>query len=205
MKPSRYFIAEIAQIKALAAPTRQEILDTLESNGPSTVARLGALLGRAPDSLYHHIRILVKVGLVRRVDPAPETTARGAIYELPGHAMSIAYRLRDRAMAEAIAAVARAMSRISYQDFERALNRGDAIVEGPQRNLRSTRKKAWLDTSQIEAINRHFHAIFSIMSTWQQPGNDARLHAVTFMMSPIEDRQDGGPPGGADDEEPEQA
>ncbi len=194
MKPSNYSIAETEQVKALAAPTRQEILDTLESNGPATVATLGELLGRAPDSLYHHIRILLRAGLVRRVEPAPGTSPRGAVYDLPGYAMSIAYRLEDPAMTEAIGAVVRSMSRISYHDFARALARRDAVVEGAQRNLRSARKKAWLDASQIEAINRHFHAIFSIMSTWHQPGAETKLHAVTFMMSPIGGHQDGGAP-----------
>jgi len=201
MKPSVYLIAEPDQIKALAAPTRQEILDTLESNGPATVARLGLLLGRAPDSLYHHIRILLQVGLIRRVDPAPGTSPRGAVYDLPGHAMSISYRLKDPAMTEAVGAVVRAMSRISYHDFERALSRGDAVVQGPQRNLRSARKKAWLDASQIEAINRHFQAIFSIMATWHRPGAETKLHAVTFMMSPIGGHQGGSAPSLAGDEE----
>ena len=58
MKPSAYLISDAKQVAILAAPTRQEILDTLESSGPTTVAKLGALLGRAPDSLYHHLKIL---------------------------------------------------------------------------------------------------------------------------------------------------
>ena len=204
MKTSRYFIADIAQVKALASPTRQEIIDTIESNGPSTVSRLGALLGRAPETLYHHIRILLRVGLVCRVEAGPGSASRGAVYDLPGHAMSIAYRLEDPAMTAAIGDVARAMSRIASQDFERALARGDAVVEGPLRNLRSARKKAWLDDSQVEAINRHFHAIFSIMSNWDPPSSGVRLHAVTFMMSPIEDLHDGVVPTGTNRNEPTQ-
>jgi DNA-binding transcriptional ArsR family regulator len=185
MKPSAYLISEKSQVRALAAPTRQEILDTLESNGPATVATLGALLGRAPDSLYHHIRILNRTGLIHRIESTQSTSPRGAVYDLPGRSMKIAYKLRDPAMRNAICAVVRAMTKISYLDFERALARGEVVVEGPGRNLRSSRKKAWLDLTQIEEINRHFLAIVSIMSAQHRPGGNAKLHAVTFMMSPL--------------------
>jgi DNA-binding transcriptional ArsR family regulator len=190
MKPSVFLIAETSQARALAAPTRQEILDTLESSGPATVATLGALLDRAPDSLYHHIRILRRAGLIHRTESVQGTTVRGAVYDLPARSMRIAYELRDPAMGSAICAVARAMTRISYLDFKRALTKGEAVVEGPGRNLRSTRKKAWLDSTQIEEINRHFQAIVDIMSTPHPPSSKAKVHAVTFMISPVESRPD---------------
>jgi hypothetical protein len=52
MKPTENengLISQVRQVRALAAPTRQEILDTLELVGPATVAVIGAALGSAHD------------------------------------------------------------------------------------------------------------------------------------------------------------
>jgi len=53
-----------AQVRALIAPARQEIVDVLDATGPCPVAQVAALLGRPADALYHHFRRLLKVGLV---------------------------------------------------------------------------------------------------------------------------------------------
>ena len=57
-------VRERAQIEALASPARQEVADGLQAIGPCSIADLADLLGRAPDSLYYHVRKLEKVGLV---------------------------------------------------------------------------------------------------------------------------------------------
>src|SRR5262245_53730502 len=53
-----------AQLQALASPVGQELLDGLDAAGPCAISDLAARLGRAPDSLYFHVRELVRVGLV---------------------------------------------------------------------------------------------------------------------------------------------
>jgi DNA-binding transcriptional ArsR family regulator len=178
-------IDRVEQIRALAAPTRQEIVDALEISGPTTVAALGAMLHRAPDSLYHHIKILLRVGLIRKVKTRPTAFTRQAVYGLPGRRMRMVYDLENRVTTEAVNAVVRSMSRISYRDFERATNRGEATVDGPRRNLRGARMKGMLDAAQIKEINRLYERIVAIMAAPPRDRGQAKLHAITFLMSPL--------------------
>jgi predicted transcriptional regulator len=55
-------IAGARQIRALASPIRQDILDALTAIGPCSVSELAAAIGRPADGLYYHIRHLLKAG-----------------------------------------------------------------------------------------------------------------------------------------------
>lgn len=181
-----YLIKRLDQIRALVAPTRQEIVDALEIVGPAPVSAIAAVLGRAPDSLYHHIRVLVRVGLVRRVDTRVRGRTRGAVYDLAGHDMTIAYDLANRSKRDALNALIRGMSRIASRDFERAAETERAVVEGPRRNLRGARMVGLLEGRQLEEINRLYQRIAEILATPPRNRSEAVFHAVTFQISPLE-------------------
>lgn len=181
-----YLIKRLDQIKALVAPTRQEIVDALEIVGPAPVAAIAAVLGRAPDSLYHHIRVLLRVGLVRQVDTRVRGRTREAVYDLSGQDMTIAYDLTDRSKREALKALIRAMSRIAGRDFERAVDSRRVIVEGPRRNLRGARMVGLLDGRQLKELNLLYQRIAEILATPPRDRARAGFHAVTFQISPLE-------------------
>ena len=53
MSPSKQAgISSVEQLAALESWVCQEIADTVEAAGPSSVADMARLLGRRPDSLY---------------------------------------------------------------------------------------------------------------------------------------------------------
>jgi DNA-binding transcriptional ArsR family regulator len=182
-------IERLDQIRALIAPTRQEIVDALEIVGPAPVAAIAGVLGRAPDSLYHHIRVLVGVGLVREVETRVRGRVREAVYELAGHDMTIGYDLADAAKREALNALVRGMSRIARRDFERASEKGEAVVEGPRRNLRGARMVGLLDGEQLEELGRLYARIAAIMASPPRERTRAEFHAVTYLISPLDRRQ----------------
>lgn len=180
-----FVIKRLDQIKALVAPTRQEIVDALETVGPAPVSAIAACLGRAPDSLYHHIRVLVEVGLVRKVDSRIRGRTREAVYDLAGHDMRIDYDLADRAKCEALKALIRGMSRIARRDFDRAVEGGRAAVKGTRRNLRGARMVGLLDDSQLEELNRLYGRIAELLFSPPRDPAAAEFHAVTFLVSPL--------------------
>src|ERR1043166_5091224 len=54
------------RIVTLASPVRLSIVHTLEGIGPCSVATLARVLGVAPDSLYYHLRLLERRGLITK-------------------------------------------------------------------------------------------------------------------------------------------
>ncbi len=63
--PATYIVRRADQRAALTSPLRLEILEHFLVAGPAAVDEIAARIGRAPDSLYYHLRMLVKVGLLR--------------------------------------------------------------------------------------------------------------------------------------------
>jgi predicted transcriptional regulator len=57
-------ITRLDQMTVLASPVRQELLDVLARMGTVSLAEVAAALGRAPDGLYYHARLLHRAGLV---------------------------------------------------------------------------------------------------------------------------------------------
>src|SRR5262245_6928366 len=89
--PSPQPIRRPRQIRALASPLRQEILDVLESLGPSTIAALAQRLARRPDSLYFHVRKLEGLGLLTRSGVTGSGRGEAALYDVPGRPMQLIY------------------------------------------------------------------------------------------------------------------
>ena len=52
------------QIRVLMAPVRMEIVEALMALGSSSARRLAEYLGRAPESLYYHLKLLRGIGIV---------------------------------------------------------------------------------------------------------------------------------------------
>src|SRR5258708_23441653 len=68
------------QLAALAAASRQEIVDVLEQMGTVSVAELAAALYRPADALYFHLRALTRVGLVRKAGARARPDGEEALY-----------------------------------------------------------------------------------------------------------------------------
>ncbi|MFH2001713.1 MAG: helix-turn-helix domain-containing protein, partial [Planctomycetota bacterium] len=61
----RHIIKETEQRTALRTPLRFQIISTIEQLEACSVNEIAPHVGMAPESLYYHIKKLVKAGLVR--------------------------------------------------------------------------------------------------------------------------------------------
>ncbi len=170
-----------AQVRALIAPARQEIVDVLESAGPCSVSTLAALVGRPADALYHHLRRLVRVGLVRETERRKQGRQVFAMYDLCMRPMRISYdapvRRRD------IARVFAAAQRMSWREFSRALEAETGVTEGPRRTLWGSRAKGWATPERLTRINRLLAEVNEIVRTGG-PIAGAVPIAMSFVLSP---------------------
>lgn len=77
-----YVVRRPEELRALASPVRQELVEAMGALQPCTVARLGEHLGRLPVSLYYHLRKLEDVGLVVEAGRRPTERGDEALYRL---------------------------------------------------------------------------------------------------------------------------
>lgn len=180
---SGYAIESPAAVRALASPVRQEIVDAVTAAGPCTIAQLGKHLGRAPDSLYFHVRRLVAVGLLVERDAQRRGRHVAAVYDVPGRPMRVAYA--SRVPARSIQSVVKGALRLGMRDFERAFSLSNAAVEGPGRNLWGGRAKGWVSEAEAREINAHIDRIMDIIHAGR-PGKGRRQQSFSFVLAPVQ-------------------
>lgn len=187
MSRNRRLLRKPAELRAISHVARVEIIETLQLHGPSTVAEIGERLGRAADSLYHHLRILVSSGLVGREAERAGSGRRAAVYELSsiGFVAELAPSAK-RSFREAFGAASSAVLRTVARDVEREVHAPDARSSGPARNLEVQRRKVQLTPSALRELNRHVDAIHRLLDDNAKQPNGARFTFTTVLVRPAD-------------------
>ncbi|MBC7791227.1 MAG: helix-turn-helix transcriptional regulator [Anaerolineae bacterium] len=180
-----FYIRELAQMRAIISPARDEILDAVAANGPCTVTGLGEFLGRKPDSLYHHIRVLRKVGLLLETFSTNFQGRATAVYDVPGRPIFLRYDLRDPRKVRAVTAYAGSAVRIAHRRFAQGFKSGHPVVSGTARNLWAARWRGWLTMTELRESNVLLNRLVELHRTGGSRGSgEARLYDFTYVVSP---------------------
>lgn len=177
-----YVIRSKPQMRALAASTRQEIVDMIPRLGTVSVAQLATALRRPADSLYYHLRILKRVGLVLTAGSRFVNGRREVLFRAVARELSLCYELGNKGNANEVNAIIASMLRLGIRDFRNSFKVGEASVSGPDRELWALRRTAWLSHKQIVKVNRYLHQLMREMAAAERRG---RLYAVTVVLTPL--------------------
>lgn len=180
-----YIIRSRKQLDALKAAARQELLDVLSSMGTVSVAELAVALDKPADSLYYHLRILQKAGLVVEDGTREDAGHNERLYRAVASDLRLAYRPGPQGNAEMITPIVDSMLRLTSRDFKAAFTDATTVVEGPQRELWATRTTGWLTEQQVEELNQHLASMQQ--TTVSSPPRDGgeRLYALTMVLTPL--------------------
>lgn len=184
--PRRGLLESPLQIAVLASPVRQEIVDTLENlGGEAPVADVAMQLGRPADSIYYHLKQLVRGGLLEeRPDNGDGRGRRYRTVAGRGQRISLRYRPGLDGNAEAVARVTGGLLRTAKRDFERALRSGDAVVEGEHRDLWAARTKGWVGETELAEINRLLTRLSELLHQPRTTRRD-RLVSLAYVLAPV--------------------
>ena len=177
-------IKDLRQIRLLASPVRQAIVDTLETSGALSAAGLAAILGYPADALYHHLRLLTRAGFLTSVGRAGKVGRPGAVFALRLKPTRLHYDPSDRQNRSAVTAVVASMLREATRTFARGMLRRP-VVEGRRRNLWAGRRTGWLTPSELQELNTLLGRIIQLMEQGTPGREKARLYAMTFALSPF--------------------
>ena len=183
-KKNRYEIKDPAQIRALESPMRQEIVDAITAIGPCSITELASYLGRAADSLYFHVKKLVKVRLVQEVERRKEGRHESAIYAMPGRSARIVY---SSPMKKSIRKVVAGALRLSLREFNLGLAEKNPTFSGTHRSLWGGRAKGWLSKDDLAEVNRLLEQLSQIMCR-SEPGHDRQVYSLGWVFAPAQVR-----------------
>lgn len=185
VKSQVYPIRGGKQLAALAAATRQEIVDVLEQMGTVSVAELAAALGRPADALYFHLRALTRVGLVRDAGYRARPGGKEALYRTVAPELRLEYEPRNAANRKGVSTIVTSMLRLAARDFKRSFQPGNVVVSGAHRELWALRKVGRLSPAQLARLNQSINGLVEKVSA---PRGQGRLYAVTLILTPLDHR-----------------
>jgi DNA-binding transcriptional ArsR family regulator len=180
-----YILRSRKQLATLKAAARQELLDVLSSMGTVSVAELAAALGKPADSLYYHLRILQKAGLVVEDGTRQEAGHSERLYRAIASDLRLAYTPGLKGNAEVVTPIVDSMLRLTSRDFKAAFENETTVVQGPQRELWAARTTGWLTEQQVEELNRHLASMRQITVSSPPRDEGERLYALTMVLTPL--------------------
>ncbi len=68
------------QMRIYASPVRQRIIASLMARGHGSILEIASDMGRRPDTLYHHVRLLLKHGMIIKTGERIAGKNREAVY-----------------------------------------------------------------------------------------------------------------------------
>ena len=178
-------------IGALAAPARQEIVDTLEAlGGEASVVELAQQLGRPADGLYYHLRLLCKAGLLDELTGRNQAGRGERRYRIAGRSaraktpLRLVYEPADRKNRVAVRRVVDGMLRIAGRDFAAAIASPDVVVDGARRELWAARGKGWVSATDLEEVNRLLQRLTDMLRQPRRGAGD-QLVSLCFVLAPV--------------------
>jgi len=181
---SRSLIAGRAQLRALASPARQEILDLLVRTGPASASTLSRMVGRPADGLYYHLRELLRVGLVREAGAEDGAGRKAVIYRASHREPALDHDAAPGGNSTDVTAIVASMLRLGIRDFKRGAALPGVRTREPGRELWALRVTGRLDAADLRAINRRIHGIRKAVGSRPR----GKLYAITILLAPLEHR-----------------
>ncbi len=186
--PQTFVVSKPHQLRELASPVKQVILDALAAaKEPRTMRELAEDVNRAADSLYYHMRSLVKSGLVIDAGTRLENGKQVAVYTAAAKRFRIKYDFGIPRFKQIMQSIFAATIRLAKRNFERGLELDNVRFGTKNRNLYMTRMEAWLSKQHLAEINRRIEEINEIMVDNCQPSAGERC-TVFVCLAPLAEK-----------------
>lgn len=183
-------ISDPKQLAALTSPVRVELLENLGLWGPCSVAELAQRMGRAPDSLYYHVRKLASLGLIASAGERAGAGRPEALYELPARVIEIERYSDGEARAQTSKAI-HSVLRLAGRELDEALDDEEILDEGPKRRLYGRRLHGHVTWGAIAEVNRligEIETVFARETLKKRRGSQGI--ALTLMLAPTRIRKE---------------
>lgn len=144
----------------MGSPVRQSIIAVLRALGSASISEIAGELDRKPDRLYHHVRLLVKCGLLVRSGERVSGKNREALYSTRPEIYAVDPQQQSGAYVRAQSKVFSVMLFDAAKQYRRAIENGRGDVSLAETlNVRLTEPQAdWL-RSEIHRIVDHVRGL----------------------------------------------
>lgn len=179
--------------RALASPLRLEVVGLFSSGEELSISDMAHMMGRPSTSLYHHVGILEKAGVLRVSGERPKGKRHEKLYAPSSERVELELEQNDEEARDQLAKVLRAAFRSATKDFETVLRTEELCTEGPERNLIAYRLHLRCGNDFLIRLNKQLDALASLLTEQttapREPSPDDKFLSLTLAMLPIPGRQ----------------
>jgi len=188
-RPKTYWINDRAQVEAVTHPTRHEIVDRLCALGPMSVREIAHTLRRKLTSVYHHIKLLEKVGLIEVVRSSSAERGRPFIvYRAIAPRVRLARAQGEPKLRAPMTKWAKMATAQAASEYAKALSNPNARIEGGKRNLWLFRVVSTPSPKRLERMNKLLDELAELAWT-PDPKPGPQLSIGWFVMPLDRDAQ----------------
>jgi len=181
-----YWIIRREQVEALASSVRMDICDRLAALGPMTVRELSDALGRQPTSIYHHLKDMIDVGLVKSSEKVGARGRPGMVYETVAPRMRAARAIEFEENHDAIARGARVVANTMAKEYAEAIGQEESTPFGAARNHWLFRVVAAPSAERLARINTLLDELAELV--WTPDPKPGPLISIGWFLSPLKKR-----------------
>lgn len=184
-----YWITRREQYECLMSARRMDIIDLLANTGARSVREIASLLGVKPSSLYHHIELLLDVGLIELAGSRLVNRRQEKLYQTPRASLKYGLKFDDPLAFALYSRIGDVQARQSAKDLRRGLKTQAVVADGPGKNTWIFRLVGSPDPEALAKINSHIEEIAKLF--WDSAGQDNGLVVMSAIMAPVPSPEDG--------------
>jgi len=181
-----------AQRTALASPLRLELLGLFTNPGSLAIAEMAELMSRSAGSLYHHVGLLEKAGLLKRTGTRPKGKRHEALYRPTADRFELDSSGADEDVVKITVKTVASAFRMVERDLAAALVSDQSKIEGPQRNMFVTRMHIRTSPRTLARINKLIFALEELLTSEvvksQKPSASDQHLSLTLALLPLKGR-----------------
>ncbi|MFG0319105.1 MAG: helix-turn-helix domain-containing protein [Planctomycetota bacterium JB042] len=179
------------EIAAVTSPARAELIESFAAEDELSVAELAERLGRSLGSVYHHVKILLDVGVLREAGSRRRGRKDEALYALAARRITVGPSPDSPEGVEAARRAAAAIFRATGRELADALGQPDVRREGADREVFGLRGRARLTKTELRRVNAHVDAIVDILEEARRTRRRrGRHYAFLAALAPARGRRD---------------
>jgi DNA-binding transcriptional ArsR family regulator len=179
--PKKHFLTT-RQLENLTSPVRVAIVQRLEGGSEATASDIAKLTGRPVTALYHHLKQLVAVGVVRVVGERKGPRRPEAIYALVADQISSAEAVKTKAGRNMLGRSAIRVADAGGRAFARAMTHMEPQFEGRQRNAMVRYFVLRADKAKLAQLNKLIDELDAAAS---QPSKNGEEIQLTWLLTPM--------------------
>jgi DNA-binding transcriptional ArsR family regulator len=184
----KHFLTE-AQLESLNSPVRLAVIQRLEVDKQATVRELAHRMGKAATALYHHIKELEEVGLLRVVGEKQGTRRPEAVYAMVAPYLSSAEAVKTEKGREIYSRAGGRVADAAARAFSNAVLCKGSRFDGRYRNAAVRFYVLRADKKKLARLNQILQELEEIVCHCCEEGEEIQL---SILLSPTGSKKETG-------------